>query len=98
MTLLDELKAIRACGEDNNQFAGICRCLYFEYRAEFKALCVQWPKFSGDDVFPVPSPYPEDTAASVYLYGPSKNMWDPGHPYGALRYELLDWCIEQLEK
>lgn len=97
MTLLEQLREIRANGNNNSGFKGICRYLYDEDRTDFKLMYKQWPKYSGDFAFPVPSPNPEGNPVREYLYGDTKNMWDPEHPYGALRYELLDWAIAQLE-
>ena len=56
----------------------------------------RWPKFSGDSRYPVPSPKgwpPEDEFSRAAVS--SDNFWEG--EYGALRKELLQFCIGQLE-
>lgn len=62
----------------------------------------KWPKWSGDIHYPVPVPanmgLPElkagvHTPIDAYQYFP--NLWEGA--YGALRMELLDFLIEELE-
>jgi len=52
-----------------------------------------WPKYSGLKAWPVPCPQGNDPEQAYSLAGKSV-MWNPEHPYGALRLELLDFMIE----
>lgn len=53
----------------------------------------RWPKYSGLKHFPIPDicRFPED----AYLNNDA--FWDRNTSYGALRWELLEFCIGQLE-
>lgn len=97
MSLLDELKPIKEYGPRYPDF-GICHQLTLPaHRKVFTLLVPQWPKFSGDAIFPIPCPkggFAEE-AYYAHTYG---QMWDKGGEYGRLRWELLDWCIAELEK
>lgn len=57
-------------------------------------LMTKWPKFSGDEEYPIPG------GRDAYLVAKwDKTLWARyEHEYGALRWELLDWLIETLEK
>lgn len=57
-------------------------------------LKITWPKFSGNECFPVPSPDPEEGSQQVYMR--TRDQWSG--EYGALRYELLDFLIDELTK
>ena len=64
---------------------------------DLKHLFIQWPKFTGSIVYPIPGvngASPHDTYQYTYAF----DMWNPNHPYGALRLELLDWLIQELSK
>lgn len=54
-----------------------------------KRLFVKWPKFSGDVVYPVPSPSAGESPKRAF----EMSRWVG--PYGDLRRELLDFLIEQ---
>lgn len=59
-----------------------------------------WPKYSGNPNFPVPSPIEGQTPveafdAAVHVRG---RMWSKKKPYGMMRWELLEFLIETLEK
>jgi hypothetical protein len=60
------------------------------HKEEFLDLAYDWPKHSGAWFFPVPMP--SFAPAEAYAYLP---LWRG--EYGALRMELVNWCIEQLE-
>lgn len=64
------------------------RALILLYR-EFS----NWPRFSGNIIFPVPCPYDQEENHG-YTYERIVNKWEGR--YGALRYELLDFLIERL--
>lgn len=54
-----------------------------------------WPKRSGVCGYPVPS---GDTyVGAVTAYNAATDCWDRNTEYGRLRWELLDFCIEQVE-
>lgn len=57
-------------------------------------LMITWPKFSGNECFPVPSPDLEESSQEVYRR--THDEWSG--EYGALRYELLDFLIDELTK
>ncbi len=56
-----------------------------------------WEQFSGSHAFPVPSPYVSDkyAAADVYTTTHMDDMWNPEHPYGSLRLDLLEHLIRE---
>ena len=49
----------------------------------------QWPEFSGDIEYPVPSGDPWGT------YLRCEDKWDRGTKYGQARWRLLDFLIEK---
>lgn len=53
----------------------------------------EWPLFSGDIDFPVPS---LDSCSADTMYLVTENYWTGD--YGELRYELLDFLIQELTK
>ena len=55
-----------------------------------------WEQFSGNNAFPVPSPYSDERYASdVYETTHKDDMWNPEHPYGSLRLDLLEHLIRE---
>lgn len=56
------------------------------------SLFMSWPKFSGVSAYPVPHP---DYESANCAYNATEMMWEG--EYGALRMELLDFCITELE-
>lgn len=76
---------------------GICwniRCLV-GYRIDnwIDQKVVKWGKFSGDIAWPVPCPK-NGSPKEAFLH--IRNLWEG--KYGQLRYELLDFLIEELTK
>jgi hypothetical protein len=53
----------------------------------------QWPKFSGWVNYPIPHSKDEHPEHAYSNY----DKWSKRTKYGRLRYELLDWLIEQFE-
>ena len=52
-----------------------------------------WPHFSGKLHYPIPHPDLEaDEAFFEY-----QNLWNKTDPYCALRWELVDWLIDQIK-
>lgn len=89
------------CGNVSNniQTHYICYCDYLT------SLFMSWPKFSGVSAYPVPhpAPYPvpypvpyPDYESAVQAYNATTMLWEG--EYGDLRRELLDHCINELEK
>ena len=57
---------------------------------------VTWKHFSGNYSYPVPSPYSDENSASdVYETTHMDDMWNPEHPYGSLRLDLLEHLIRE---
>ena len=57
-----------------------------------------WKHFSGSYIYPVPSPYSDEYSASdVYETTLGDDMWNPEHPYGSLRLDLLEHLIRECE-
>lgn len=97
--LLEALKQIR---ERPAPRFGIChqtslRCSdadYGHWRCKIRDLFRKWPQFSGSADFPVPHP----TEPPCLAYNEAKDMWDWRTKYGRARWDLLDFCISELEK
>ena len=58
-----------------------------------------WEQFSGDYAYPIPNPYASDkySASRVYTTTHRDDMWNPEHPYGSLRLDLLEHLIRECE-
>lgn len=100
MTLLEALIKIRDEGPTNKS-EGICgNVLYYgiEYVrfVTFMDSAEKWPKHSGRRAYPVPCLHGGCPQVAFDHARNVENMWNPDHPYGALRLELLNWCIEKL--
>ena len=55
-----------------------------------------WEKFSGRDAYPVPDPDSDEySAAEVFNTTHEDDMWNPEHPYGSLRLDLLEHLIRE---
>lgn len=54
----------------------------------------EWPQFSGESAYPVPSPDRNHTPAQAF-HGCLFPMWEGA--YGELRLSLLDFCIDYFE-
>lgn len=55
-----------------------------------------WEQFSGNNSYPVPDPYSDKYSASdVYNTAHTDDMWNPEHPYGSLRLDLLEHLIRE---
>lgn len=50
----------------------------------------------GQRDYPIPHHDPHKSSVLAYNSNPDKH-WDRTTPYGALRWELLEFCITQLE-
>lgn len=57
------------------------------------ALCdaiASWPKHSGSDTYPIPG-----GGVAYQEHKMARDQWDASSEYGRLRFELLDWIIEE---
>lgn len=59
----------------------------------FKPYFEKWPKFSGEEEFPVPNPM---GGCPRHTYWNTSSMWTG--EYGRLRIELLDFLISELSE
>lgn len=59
----------------------------------------KWPKYSGWENYPVPSPALDETPCAVFYRScmVRGGMWGKKNPYGALRWELLEFMIAELK-
>ena len=90
-----------AIKEKPNTRAGICgqpamMSLRLGAFAVVRDLMVQWPKYSGSYDYPVPS-VDEGRTPSQCFHDNIHDLWDRDTEYGALRWELLEWLLEQPE-
>ena len=67
--------------------------VHYNSRQIMKQAFYTWPKFSGDEHYPIDDPRGIETAHNVYVQLPK---WTG--EYGALRFELLDHVIDFLKK
>lgn len=92
--LLINLIAIRD-DTNRNDYVGICWHLQDdEQQYIFNSLCKEWPEYSGVKDYPVPSVTPSYSPQDEYKA--STNQVYKGE-YGALRLDLVDFCIDKLE-
>ena len=61
---------------------------------QLRPLFKRWPKYSGFDLYPVPSPDKTRTNLEMFYDALAKDALWQGE-YGALRKELLDFLIEE---
>lgn len=81
------------CGQVLAQLVGQTHEMKLFVRELLFKLFKRWPKYSGLKHFPIPDicRFPEDA------YHNNEAFWDRNTSYGALRWELLEFCIDQLE-
>lgn len=70
--------------------------VFFHHRRD---VFESWPKFSGQDMYPIPDPKGVLNARCIFddYETEGKSMWDKRTAYGKLRYELLDHLITYFE-
>ena len=102
--LLQELQELHTNGPTPNN-GGICtqvsEHLTIQERGYMLRLMQQWPGRSGYVNFPVPATRTDTSPkAAIIKYRESntKQMWDRDTEHGQLRWELLEWLIEELKK
>lgn len=81
------------CTHATRDLGYVSRC---DVEGLVRARARSWPKFSGDNNYPVPGT-PWCSARDMYYvsFGNAELMWDGD--YGALREELLNWLIDTLQ-
>lgn len=103
-SLLEKLQELHTNGP-KPYYIGICtqisRHLTILESRYMLHLMQQWPGSSGHIDYPVPASRTDTSpkAAQVkYVKSNTKQMWDRDTEYGQLRWELLEWLIEELQK
>lgn len=102
-TLLERLKNLHQNGPAPRKY-GICtqvRGITALETGYMHHLMLQWPGCSEHFTFIVPARRSDTSAKSAqnaYAYCNTVQMWDRNTEYGALRWELLEWMIEELQK
>lgn len=78
-------------------------CYHFSHACEqdiyvvLSVLFKRWPSFSGLMSYPVPHPKEKGARAASYVYHDKQYPKWVG-AYGALRIDLLNFCISELER
>jgi len=108
MTLLEALKAVHTKMQDQKNWSrfGICDVIdsvhqmdYSNLREEFQEFAKGWSKHSGANCYPIPGSFWQSIESNDDEDQNRQYSWDrENSPYAALRWELLEWMIEQLEK
>ena len=89
-----------------NPVGGICSAvtnLTFPYdESAIRVMQIFWKDWhrvaKKYEAFPVPSWNDDYSPTGAYCSTEGKdNMWNPNHPFGAARLELLDFLIEELK-
>ena len=85
---------------------GVCSILYkieeSVYHVKFTEVksimnkLVEWPGSSGDGLYPVPGVSGIKYIDSYFRF--RESSWDAYHPYGKLRYEMIEWTINKLKE
>lgn len=102
--LLEKLQELHTNGP-TPYCRGICTQLHshltIQERGYLLHLIQQWPGSSGRVNFPVPASRTDtspEAAYHKYMESNTKQMWDRDTEHGQLRWELLEWLIEELQK
>ena len=67
---------------------------YNQWHCSKQLAFAQWDQYSGDAQFPVPNPDSTSDPEHAFDIGiRSRVMFDPDHPYGKARLDLLDHLI-----
>lgn len=95
--LLRDLWKIEEDMQDPEKWVDAGICDQVTAKGRLKLLFPLWPKYSGSPNFPVPS---EDAdVCDAYLEASAADMWDREKSrYAALRWELLEFLIDTLER
>lgn len=102
--LLEKLQELHTNGPALHNY-GICtqitRHLTIREGLYMLHLMQQWPGHSGSRNYPVPASRTDRSSLAAqlkYAESSTKQMWDRDTEYGQLRWELLEWLIEELQK
>lgn len=102
--LLEKLQELHTSGPTPYNH-GICtqisRHLTIRESRYMSHLMQQWPGSSGSIKFPVPASRTDTSPKAAqlkYAKSNTKQMWDRNTEQGQLRWELLEWLIEELQK
>jgi hypothetical protein len=96
--LLEELAAGKR--KPSSPFYGLCwEMVQLDFSVEIREfiliqLAPEWPKFSGDILFPIP----HYKLPPIDAYVMTRNLWNPRTEYGRDRLELCGWLAKQLRK
>ena len=101
MKVFEVLEKLEQEGPEDCEY-GICSNLKFggngaTYRvwAEFQVECFRaWEKFSGNEVYPVPSTNPRIPPGQTFDTTSEAGMWSVDTQYGQSRWALLYHCIK----
>lgn len=102
--LLEKLQELHTNGPapyDHGICTQLSRHLTIRESRYMSHLMQQWPGRSGYAKFPVPANITDTShkaAYHKYMESNTKQMWDRNTEYGQLRWELLEWLIEELQK
>lgn len=75
----------------------VTRKFSLEVQKDLHDVMKKWPKHSHWESFPIP-PVDANQDASDAFWNNVDNAWDKANPYCAQRWELLEFCIDYLEK
>lgn len=102
-SLLEQLQALHKNGPQSMRH-GICtqvsRLTALE-DGRMTHLMAMWPEGTGDARYPVPADRSNNdvgAAQIAYMKASTTIMWSRSIEYGQLRWELLEWLIEELQK
>lgn len=102
-SLLEKLQELYTNGPAPHSY-GICTQLTgltSLERGYMLHLMNQWPDSTGHLDYPVPANRTSKchkTAQHKHMVSSTEQMWSKGQEYGQLRWELLEWLIEELQK
>jgi hypothetical protein len=92
------LRYIKVNGPEHEGY-GICynlNCYMGQQTGKFtERYAKSWAHYSGEEGYPVPA-YDFENPVDEYAY--SEHLWNKDHPYGQMRWELLDHVITCIEK
>lgn len=103
------LLALEGAKEEINAHTGIChqdRIVTLKHSQRLggaaedllQELLEGWPKFSGDESYPINSDKNEYPKVEYINASLSVTLWDKNTEYGKLRWELLEYLIEELKR
>lgn len=85
-------RSLGICG--NVDIVATANKQYYAFLEYFNDIWRGWPKFSGDNSFPVSSP---SYVNSFETYMNHADYWDLASVYGRNRYELLEYLINFIQ-